>query len=319
MNSEFAHLLVALDGSGLAEVALPVVIAFARKNGSEITLLHVVEPDAPATIHGDYHLRTQLEATEYLDALADSLRRESLAIRTVVAMAGARGVAATISDALEEYGCDLLVLATHGEGGLRDLLFGRVAQQVLHLATRPLVIVPATRKVSPFDCATIMVPLDGSESAEIMLPVAASVASMFECRIVLIRVVPTPGTLQGTGAAVGMLLPGTTAAMLRYEVSEASQYLRETAAEWFPNSNVSIEVLRGQVETELERSLIQHQADLLVMSTHGRTGLSALLEGSIGQRLVSRAVCPMLLLRLPGHRNPATPGVNPKHLPSEPT
>ncbi len=319
MHSDFTHLLVALDGSGLAEVALPVAIAFARKNGGEITLLHVVEPDAPATIHGDHHLRTQSEATEYLDTLADSFRREGLAIRTAVVMAGARGVAATISDALDEHGCDLLILATHGEGGLRDLLFGRVAQQVLQLATRPLVIVPAARKLSTFDCATMLVPLDGSESGEIKLPMAASVANMFQCRIVLIRVVPTPGTLQGTGAAVGMLLPGTTAALLRYEVPEAARYLRVIAAEWFPDHNVSIEVLRGQVETELERSLIQHRADLLVMSTHGRSGLSALLEGSIGQRMVSRAVCPILLLRLPDQRNPATTSDNPKQRPLEST
>lgn len=310
MTPPFEHLLIALDGSSLAEVALPVASAFARSNESDLTLLHVVEQDAPATIHGDRHLQTKAEAASYLEALADRLRQDGITVHSIVEVAGSEGVAAAIMAAAGALGSSLVVLATHGHGGIRDLLFGRVAQKVVQRATRPLLIVPAPAQRTAFECNTMVLPLDGSEAAEITLPVTRAMAEFFSCRVVLIRVVPTPGTLQGAEAAVGTLLPGATATLLRFEVDEAGHYLQQAAARWFPNQDVSIEVRRGQVGTEIEQALSRYQADLVVMSTHGRAGLTAFLEGSIGQHILSRAACPIVLLRIPEPR-PPTPAHDP--------
>ncbi len=299
MNPLFNRLLVALDGSKLAELALPVAATFARMNASEITLLHVIEPDAPATIHGDRHIQNRTEATAYLAEVADRLRQDGAIVKTTILAAGPHGVAATIAEEAVSIESDLVFMATHGQGGIRDLLFGRVAQKVVQLSTRPLVIVPATEARPTFVCQTMVVPLDGTQAGEIMLPVAQSLAQMFRCRIVLIRVVPTPGTLQGREAAVATLLPSASATVLRFEESEAGRYLQATAAAWFPQNDVAIEVRRGQVESELMQTLASYRADLAVMSTHGRGGLSAFLDGSIGQRIMSRARCPIVLLRTP--------------------
>lgn len=300
MSDSFRHILVTLDGSSLSEVAVPVAIELARTSHAQLTLLHVVEPDAPATVHGDRHLQSAAEATDYLADWVDRLAQDGIAATSIVAVAGERGrVAETIAARVSALGCDLIVLASHGEGGIRELLFGRVAQRIIGLSDGPLIVVPATEEARPFDLRILALPLDGSPEAEIVLPLASSLAENSGARIILIRVVPTPGDLQGSGAAVRTFLPSATARVLTFEVEDANDYLREIASTWFPNGAVTIDVRRGAVDSEIKKALVHYDADLLFMGTHGRGGLTALLEGSLGAQLLSAARCPILLMRFP--------------------
>ena len=80
----FAHLLVPLDGSGLAETVLPYVHLLARVDGTRVTLLHLIERNAPTSVHGARHLRTVAEAEAYLNDVAASLRRDGITVETHV-------------------------------------------------------------------------------------------------------------------------------------------------------------------------------------------------------------------------------------------
>src|SRR5947209_7095071 len=80
----FAHLLVPLDGSGLAETVLPYVRLIAHVNGTRVTLLHLIERNAPTSVHGARHLRTIAEAEAYLSGVAESLRRDGITVDTHV-------------------------------------------------------------------------------------------------------------------------------------------------------------------------------------------------------------------------------------------
>ena len=82
MTGLSSHLFVPLDGSELAEVALPVAAALARGRESRITLLHVIEAAPPATIHGERHIQTDEEAADYLAEVADRLRSDELSLET---------------------------------------------------------------------------------------------------------------------------------------------------------------------------------------------------------------------------------------------
>lgn len=300
MSAPFLHILVTLDGSALSEVAMPVALELARVSNARLTLLHVVEPDAPATVHGDRHLQTASEATDYLESLVLRLQQDGIAATAEVALATEPGkVPETIAERVSALGCDLIVLASHGEGGIRELLFGRVAQRIIRLSTDPLIVVPANRGSNAFTLGTMVLPLDGSPEAEIVLPFAVSLAQTAGSKIVLVRVVPTPGDLQGTEAAVRTFLPGATARVLSFEVDDASDYLRKIAATWFPNGPVTLDLRRGAVDSEIRKTLAEHNADLLLMCTHGRSGLTALLEGSLGAQLLSASPCPVFLMRFP--------------------
>jgi len=137
----FRHLLVPLDGSRLAESALPAAAELAQRLGASVTLLHVLEPTAPPTVHGDRHLRSPAEAEGYLVGAVDWLAARQVSA-SVVLNQQQGDVAGTIARIGGAVGADLIVITTHGRSGVRGLLFGRVAQQVLRRGTIPVLLIP---------------------------------------------------------------------------------------------------------------------------------------------------------------------------------
>src|SRR5579864_3493459 len=122
-----SRLLVPLDGSRLAESVLPVVERLAAA-GAIPVLLHVLERGAPATVHGERHLCAADEATAYLDDVAARLQAGGGAVELHTHEAPEGDVAGSIVAHAEEERADLIVLCTHGGGGVRDLLVGSIAQ-----------------------------------------------------------------------------------------------------------------------------------------------------------------------------------------------
>lgn len=114
----FKNILVPLDGSKLAETALPFAISFSRHFNAPVTLLHVIEKDAPQEIHKDHHLTKPDEADEYLKSLAQKGFPEDIKVVTHVHSAEVKDVAASIiQHANEEFKPDLIVLCAHGQAG----------------------------------------------------------------------------------------------------------------------------------------------------------------------------------------------------------
>ncbi len=115
----------------------------------------------------------------------------------------------------EELRTDLIVLATHGRGGLRDLIVGSIAQRVLKHGTAPIFLVhPMGGTPPPFACRTILVPLDGTAAHEPALDAAVELGRRFGARLHLVIVVPTQATLSGDTAAAGVMMPLATSALL---------------------------------------------------------------------------------------------------------
>src|SRR5437868_14772089 len=136
----YRRLLVPLDGSRLAETILAVVERLAAVYRATVVLLHVIERGAPATVHGERHLRTAVEAQTYLEGLAARLSAGGIAVETHAHDVPEGDVARSIVAHAEEGGADLIALCTHGGGGLRDLLVGSIAQQVLRRGTAPVLL-----------------------------------------------------------------------------------------------------------------------------------------------------------------------------------
>src|SRR5581483_5223579 len=118
-------------------------------------LLHVTERAAPATVHGERHLQSEEEAVEYLRQVAERLCALGIEAET---------------HAQEDH-AGLILLCTHGSGGIRDLLFGSIAQQVLKRGATPVLLArPAPDgSAPPFDPHRLLVPLDGTAAAEAAL------------------------------------------------------------------------------------------------------------------------------------------------------
>jgi nucleotide-binding universal stress UspA family protein len=224
----FKRVLVPLDGSSLAEAVLPATAHLAERFGATIILFHTIEREAPATVHGQRHLRNADEAQAYLKGVAKSLPGKNISVETNVHPVGANDVARSIIDHVTELNADLVVLCAHGRGGWRDVVVGNIAQQVIQGGTTPVLFVRQNpeSKPSSFTCRQILIPLDGTPIHEPALPVAAEVARVCHAAMHLITVVPTPSTLSAERAGTGLLLPTTMAAVLDLAQRGAVEYLQ---------------------------------------------------------------------------------------------
>ena len=172
----FFRILVPLDGSKLAQSALPYALALASAVDAPITLLSVVPPMQMLTdYYVPYNAATEAvqlaDAGDALDALAQSLRTHGVRVTTAVAVGDAADQILRYAD---ENAMDAIVMASHGRGGAFHWAFGSVARKVITGATVPTLVVRAKdapeHPETPARVGRILVPLDGSELAEAVTP-----------------------------------------------------------------------------------------------------------------------------------------------------
>jgi nucleotide-binding universal stress UspA family protein len=294
----FKHILLPLDGSQLAEAAIPFAVKLCQKLNSQITLLHVIEKDASPEVHGQHHLTTEAESYEYLGKVADKYFGDCK-VKRHVHTEEVTQVSASIVDHSGELKPDLIILTAHGAGGLRDVMVGSIAQQVIAAGNVAVLLTKPEERINGntglFN--KILVPLDGEPDHEQSLEVAANLAKSLGSSLHLVRVVPTLSTLTGQHAAVGTLLPGTTNAYLDIAEEEACDYLQKKLDMWRKNGIESTaETERGEIAEEVINTAISSGSDLIVLGTHGKAGLSAFWAGSVAPKIVSKARLPILLI-----------------------
>lgn len=295
----FGHLLLPLDGSRLAESALLPAAYLAQKLGAPLTLLHIIERDAPQAVHGERHLTDPQEARAYMEEVTRRVLPGGLQVEQHIHTRETANVAYGIVEHAAELAPDLIVMCTHGWGGLRDLLFGSIAQQVVALGSTPMLLIQpdAGGQAPPFACRRLLAPWDGVPHHAQALPVAAELAHACRAELHLLLVVPTLGTLSGDSAATGRLLPGATAEVLELATQEAGAIVAWQADRLrAPELPVSEEVGRGEPVASIVETARRMDADLIVMGTHGKAGTSAFWAGSIAPRVCSRTRLPLLLV-----------------------
>lgn len=277
------HILVPLDGSALAEQA----IGQARQIGSSLILIRC--RTLPA--RGDVFLPPSMvrvpdvetpEIKEYLDHLAAGLRGEGLEVETVVGSGSP--VEAIVAEAAR---ARMIVITSHGRSGIRRMLLGSVAEGVVRSAPCPVLVVGGQVRAPGHGFKNILVPLDGSDTSELALGEARRVALESQATVHLIRVLVTS---EGDHS-----LP-TVAAAHAAEEKAALEYL-EACAVRLQGVQVELHCPGGPAEVRIQEAVEGRDIDLIVMSTHGRSGWGRWLFGSVAEAVVRRATCPVLLVR----------------------
>jgi nucleotide-binding universal stress UspA family protein len=295
----FKHFVLPLDGSHLAEAALPAAAYLSLKLGARVTLTHIIERDAPKEVHGERHLAQPEEAHAYLEEIARKAFSASVHVECHVHTIESSDVSRSIVEHVQELTPDLIIMCTHGRGGLRDLFFGSIAQQVVGLGSTPVLLVrPLENGGAPaFACHTILVPLDGIPDHEQGLCLAVPLARACAADMHLLVVVPTPGTLTGQQAVTRRLLPGATREMLDISEEGASNYLRDCMASMQAQDiSVTGEVRRGEPADTIMETARRMNADMVVLTTHGKVGLDAFWSGSIAPKVSRWFTIPLLLV-----------------------
>lgn len=292
------RILVPVDGSPAARGALDYAL---QLPASQLTLLHAIPDDL--FLPGIYPVAEVISEPEVageLEALASSLRTGGRAIAVDVRTGDP---AEAIIAAGTEH--DLIVMGTRGRGAASRLLFGSVADRVSrHASTPTLMIRPPGDDAAVPAPARIVAPLDGSERAERALPMAAGLARALGLPLHLLRVVDVDSiraTIQAAREAdtIGETVPaGDDAAWehaRRKTVDAAAAYLGAVAA---PLAATGVKTMPGVLEGSAAFVLLWNIAadDLVVMTSHGRSGFRRWLLGSVAEKLVREAKGPVLLV-----------------------
>jgi nucleotide-binding universal stress UspA family protein len=297
----FNNILVPLDGSTLAEAAIPVAASLAETLKAPVTLLHIIEKDAPQEIHNDHHITRADEATAYLEELAKRAFPAEVRVDWHVHTAAVKDVAASIVEhATTEFQPDLIVMCTHGKSGVRDLLFGSIAQQVVAHGKTPLLLIkPDDSSPRTVKLDRILVPLDSGPVHDDSLPITRELAKGYGAEIYLLTVIPTFSTVAGETAAASSLLPATTSAMLEINVENAEEDLQAHVDELKEAGfRVKAEITRGDPAAEIVNLSERLPADLIVLSTHRKAGAAAFWARSVAPNVTRRARVPVLLIPL---------------------
>lgn len=286
------RILIPLDGSPLAERALPHAEALARACGDGLALLRVVTPaessqslfwktTIPAELRGEWEQAALQRADRELRDTAARLRAAGLSVDSEV-IAADDAAQAIIERADRDGTVGLVLMASHGRGGLGRWVLGSVAAKVLQAVATPLMLVrPGADAAAAPRYATALVPLDGSAFAEQALGEARLLASATGCALVL-----------ATVAAERDDAPAADA------IAHAEAYLTEMAGELRADGlSARQRVLAGEPAEQILRAAEQERADMIVMATHGQGGWRALWIGSVASKVVEGASIPVLLVR----------------------
>jgi len=299
MKTFFRHILVPLDGSAMAEAALPAAAFLSDRLKSRVTLMHVIEKDAPSEVHGQPHLVSAPEAAAYLKEMAKKYFARPSEVECHVHTSEVDDVAASIVAHTEELSHDAVVMCSHGRGGALHLFLGSIAQRVIAMDRRPVLITHPTEKgaAPPFCCRHILVPLDGNPEHAQGLPASKELAKGCAATLHLAYVIPDITTLTGEKAMASRMLPGTTSRLLDLSLHDAQGYLaplaRDLQEEGF---EASAHVLRGDPAKVIMDAALSAKIDVIVLATHGKTGMDAFWAGSVTNRIVGKLKVPVLLV-----------------------
>lgn len=295
----FRHLLIPLDGSKMAEAALPAAAFLAEKLASRVTLMHVVERNAPSEVHGQPHLKNARDASAYLSELSQRAFAKGVAVDFHVHEAEVDNVAGSIVAHADELKHDLVIMCSHGRGKSLHLFLGSIAQKVIGMGSIPVLITHPDEQggAPPFSCRNILVPLDGDPDHAKALPVAKEIALACNAALHLATVVPRFSSLSGEAMVSGRMLPATASKILELEYKDAQEFIKaEMESLRSQGFAASGHVLRGDPAGMITDAANASSVDLTVLATHGKTGMKAFWEGSVAHRICSFSRVPLLLI-----------------------
>ncbi|MFQ5875532.1 MAG: universal stress protein, partial [Dehalococcoidia bacterium] len=279
----FQKILVPLDGSPAAEGIIPYADQLARDFNASVTLFHVIghrsrsQPTEEIFFAKDFRDTLKTLAGSYLVRIKERLRLGGLSVDTAMASGS---VAKQIVSFAEKNRYDLITMSTRGHSGVKRWVYGSIASKVLHSTHLPLFVVkPTTAEAVPQPgrpFRKILVPLDGSQLAETVLPTVRALGAREGYQITLLRVV-SPITVAAAmgGVGAGVALP----AQYVTGVKEISKHQEDLAADYLKGVMWELMALdlaaeakmaKGDPAEQIIAAGNEPEPPLIVIATHGR-------------------------------------------------
>lgn len=304
----FKNILLTTDFSSSAAAAFPQALALAKQHHASVHMLHVIQHEALEALASGIVIGVQ--------AWINARRRDSET--KLIAMAGALqkefGVHVTAScvpgNAVREIvnfakviAADVIVMATRGQTGMSHFMFGSVAERVVRLSAAPVLTVrPGGVSKSIGSIQTVLVPTDFSANSGAALPYAVELARSGKGKIVLAHVVDDSVYYAGEPGAYGV---EGVERWLETTIEEADRRLDDLAERVATENSLTVEPVRviGNPAAKLIDVAEAFSVDLIALATHGYTGLSRAVFGSVAEKVVQTSLVPVLSVKPDGCAN----------------
>lgn len=295
----FNRILLPLDRSALAECVLPHAIAIARAFESHVTLLHVMDTPREARWRRaidplNWQIR-KAEATAYLQKVEVRMQAAGLLTETHILEGFAAEQVIGFSDT---HASQLIILSSHGQSGLSEWGASSVVQKIAQRTRTSVMIVRAAKPVAPdgtrLHYQRILVPLDGTQRAEYILPAAATLARAHDAQIVLVHLVEQP--------ALPRRMPPS-----REDVELADQLVARNQVE----ATAYLDQLQARIAGKVEARVLvsdhfaatfhalveQEQTDLVLLSAHGVSSQIRGAYGDVASNLIAYGTTPVIIMQ----------------------
>jgi nucleotide-binding universal stress UspA family protein len=297
-----------LDGTAESEAAIPYGATLARLADAEIVLVRVLETMRPIYDVNYREIswitpsnpRFELPAPEILLPQISNLDMRNMRVHAVIRFGDPSD---EILAEAQRYSHAIIVIASRGRGGLERVISGSVASAVLRSSSCPVLVVRAdsdSRRWNEADLRDICVPLDGSHLAEMALEPAKGLARAAGARLHLVHVADVYRDELPRETTLWQYSPSFAAMLEQFERMEkvADHYLTKIADDLRSEGVVAThDVLSGEPVHQLLTYISRTSPDLLVMTSHRRTGFGRLLMGSMADKLMIHSTVPLLIVR----------------------
>ncbi len=301
MSRPWRHVLVTTDLSAASEPAFDAAAALARRVQARVTLLNVIDL---AGLGDSWALRESLvrlerdfrvEVRPRLERLCESVFKD---LPLQVAFLEGMGAADTICRYAREHEVDMIAIATHGRTGVKRFLVGSVAERVVQRAPCDVIVVRSDREITGETCMQIqriLVPTDFSKPADQALARAIELAKLTQGEIHLVHAYEFPTTVGALD--VPLTLPQEFFDQIRASAQKQldERVKRVTAAGLEAQGYLTVDTPARAILDAAAKVA----ADLIVMGTQGRTGMKHVLLGSVAERTVRLASCPVMTVKTP--------------------
>jgi nucleotide-binding universal stress UspA family protein len=289
----FSKIMIPLDGSSLAERALPMGVKFAEGTGGKLILYRVVPYftvlAADPLLYEEMNRLGEDEALAYLR----QIRKEVTSPLPTETICEVGSAAESILQYASDSDVDLIVMSSHGRSGLNRWVYGSVAERIMSQAPCPTLILNARHPTSPGAPEKILIPLDGSQLAEKALEPALELVSALGLKLHLLRVT-TSGHMRIETDTKSDLIDGIESD----EVVEAQNYLQGLSQRIAVDDvQLSVEVAKATVAETIIEYAAKNNIDLIAMSSHGHTGLKRWVYGSVAEKVLRGACCATMIVR----------------------
>lgn len=294
----FQRLLLPLDGSPLAERAISPAFAIAKALANDIPctvhLFRVIPPLMMAidpALYAETLSFSEEEARSYLTAVQDQWQSSNV---STVVDTSIGPVAESIITYAEEKQINLIIMSSHGRSGLGRWVYGSIAEKVMRQACCASLIVRQPDHTPPLETFRhILVCLDGSQLAEQVLTPILVLARAMRARLTLLRVIP-PSHLAMETLALEQFLEQVE----RIEQHNAKIYLAQLLQQ-LPSGDldVHIQTVFGPAAESIIDYAQENQVNLIAMSSHGRSGVSRWVYGSVAEKVLRGADCSTFIVR----------------------